>query len=438
MGIFSSTLHSLIEDTFQPSKVNSHRFANVTDETGHIRPGRIGFTWRLDNFEKTYIENPDGSFASPSFCMFDDNHRWRWRFVLECRRDWSYMSINVELMRDSVIETDSFWIRTTIFRVAFHLTGTSKLDGTKITHSAAEHMNPLKDYSWFYPNFIKRDIFIPPNGEFTSKNLLIKNVCLTIFCEGFGAGGSIQPSRQNLWQPAIYGVLSKAFADFYSLYKDSRMCDFAIHLDDGSQIPVHKFILAARSTVFAAMFEHDMSETRNNFVVIEAVRREVMDKLLLYIYCGTVKEIDDCNLELLALAHRYEMTDLKHACEVSMLDSLTIDIASELLVIADMFDLDVLKQKTIVFINNNTKDVIKTRTYSNMAVLRSDLFVCLFENQALSSSPTEKETTEPTDEVSGDVVVTKIDSSALVEDAFFTFDDLRRDFAASNRKPEKQ
>ncbi|KAJ8668299.1 hypothetical protein QAD02_009962 [Eretmocerus hayati] len=393
MEILSSSIPPLpIEDSRCLSNVNkmSDNFSNVVGELGEIKPAKIGFTWKLKNFEKYYTKANlgDSSIASPTFCMLDHKHRW-----------------------------------STIFRVGYHMSGVNGL-GEEVNHTGTDHMKSFGDYTWSCHHFIDVDKFISPETHIFFTYLRIKNVCLTIFCEGFGAGSCKLPSRQELWQPAIYGALSKAFTDFSSLYEDRRMADFAIHLDDGSEISVHKLILSARSPVFAAMFEHDMSETRNNFVHIEGVRRVVMEKLLHYVYCGIIKNIDDINLELLVIADKYELKNLRDVCEVSMLDCLTIDIVSELLVIADMYQLEILKQKAIVFINKNAKKVIKTKNYKNVVAFYPDVIVHLFENQ------------DDDADVPDDVSVPMVEYSSA-EQAFFTYDDLRRDFAASDRKPEK-
>lgn len=45
-------------------------------------------------------------------------------------------------------------------------------------------------------------------------------------------------------------------------------------------IQVHKAVLACRSPVFAAMFEHGMSEARSDRVLIEDIDAEVLKEML--------------------------------------------------------------------------------------------------------------------------------------------------------------
>lgn len=50
--------------------------------------------------------------------------------------------------------------------------------------------------------------------------------------------------------------------------------------DDGYECRVHKAILGARSPVFAAMFEHDMAESKSNRVVVGDVSGDVLLQVL--------------------------------------------------------------------------------------------------------------------------------------------------------------
>eukprot|EP00731_Ephydatia_muelleri_P032711 Em0024g255a len=49
---------------------------------------------------------------------------------------------------------------------------------------------------------------------------------------------------------------------------------------------IESILLAARSPVFSAMFEHEMEESRKNHVEISDLDQEVMQEMLAYIYTG--------------------------------------------------------------------------------------------------------------------------------------------------------
>ena len=73
---------------------------------------------------------------------------------------------------------------------------------------------------------------------------------------------------------------------------------------DEREIRAHKAILAARSPVFAAMFEHDCKEKQDSSVEITDMSGEVLEALLRYIYTGQVQFLDQFALELMTAADK--------------------------------------------------------------------------------------------------------------------------------------
>lgn len=70
------------------------------------------------------------------------------------------------------------------------------------------------------------------------------------------------------------------------------------------QFSAHKAILAARSPVFAAMFEHGMEESRANRVQISDIEPDTLAEVLRFIYTGQVVGVDKMAQELLAAADK--------------------------------------------------------------------------------------------------------------------------------------
>ena len=84
---------------------------------------------------------------------------------------------------------------------------------------------------------------------------------------------------------------------------------------DKKLIAANRTILAARSPVFAAMFEHDCVENRDSRVVIPDVESDTFQQLLLYIYTGKV-EFDDAEQvpDLLQAADKVCITGFRGYC----------------------------------------------------------------------------------------------------------------------------
>ena len=67
---------------------------------------------------------------------------------------------------------------------------------------------------------------------------------------------------------------------------------------------VHRTILAARSPVFAAMFEHDCEENRQNMVRISDIDADVFQDLLRYTYSAKIPSLDKYPSELFIAADK--------------------------------------------------------------------------------------------------------------------------------------
>ena len=169
--------------------------------------------------------------------------------------------------------------------------------------------------------------------------------------------------------------------DFAQLFDNQKFSDVTLSVN-GTEFQAHKNILAARSPVFAAMFEHDMEEKQSGKVEIHDFDGDVIKEMLLFIYTGKVLNLDKMADELLAAADKYQLDRLKAMCEKTLLNNLSIENASELLVLSDLHNAEQLKAQTIKFINENGTGVIETEGFKNMVktkpCLVAEAFIALF------------------------------------------------------------
>ncbi|XP_045028766.1 LOW QUALITY PROTEIN: speckle-type POZ protein B [Daphnia magna] len=105
----------------------------------------------------------------------------------------------------------------------------------------------------------------------------------------------------------------------------------------GRIFPAHKNILAARSKVFAAMFEHETAEKLLNNVDIQDVDPDLFQEVLVYIYSGRMSSgtIDKKAVGVLAVADKYFLDQLKAECETHLMKKMSADNCVELLALAD-------------------------------------------------------------------------------------------------------
>ncbi|GFY53128.1 hypothetical protein TNIN_190631 [Trichonephila inaurata madagascariensis] len=112
-----------------------------------------------------------------------------------------------------------------------------------------------------------------------------------------------------------------------SSYKEDLLCDVNLKTKTRS-FPAHRSILSARSRVFKAMFTHDMKEKNSEYVNVEDLNDDTVQRLLHYIYTATLLDLKwDSAANLYAAADKYEILSLKSECSSFFKDKLFHDNA---------------------------------------------------------------------------------------------------------------
>lgn len=160
----------------------------------------------------------------------------------------------------------------------------------------------------------------------------------TTFEFPLACGGLPKKRIGNL--PTAVGLsasLNSLSADLRKVLDSELLPDVQLKIEDHS-FPAHKAVLAARSEVFAAMFEHKMAESNTNIVDIEDFDPSVFPIFIKYIYTGNVYEdnlTDDTVLKLYEASDRYAVTALKVICAETMTKSVNVSNFLSYLVLAD-------------------------------------------------------------------------------------------------------
>ncbi|CAK1546097.1 unnamed protein product [Leptosia nina] len=212
---------------------------------------------------------------------------------------------------------------------------------------------------WGFKKFIRRDFLLD------EANGLLPEDKLTIFCEVSVVADSINISGQsNVVQFKVPEC--RLSDDLGALFDSERFSDVTLAVG-GREFQAHKAILAARSPVFAAMFEHEMEERKRNRVDITDVDHEVLREMLRFIYTDRAPNLDKMADDLLAAADKYALDRLKVMCEEALCLSLSVETAADTLILADLHSADQLKAQTIDFINtSHATDVMDTIGWKNM------------------------------------------------------------------------
>ncbi|KAK9686478.1 MATH domain [Popillia japonica] len=174
--------------------------------------------------------------------------------------------------------------------------------------------------------------------------------------------------------------------DLGLLFENQKFSDVTLSVA-GREFQAHKSILAARSPVFQAMFEHEMEERKHNRVDITDVDHEVLREMLRFIYTGKASNLEKMADDLLAAADKYALERLKVMCEEALCTNLSIENAAEILILADLHSADQLKAQAIDFINTHATDVMETPGWKSMIQTHPHLIAEAFRALATQQIP---------------------------------------------------
>ncbi|OXU28397.1 hypothetical protein TSAR_013525 [Trichomalopsis sarcophagae] len=197
---------------------------------------------------------------------------------------------------------------------------------------------------------------------------------MTIHCEFDSPSNDYETKKEK---PFIYGKrhTSKALDQFESLLDNSEYSDVKFIVGKKT-LYAHKIILAARSSVFSAMFRHCMREKEQTIINIEEISYEVLKEVLRYIYAGKVNQNGSIIAkELIVAADKYNIVELKDECGKLLCNSLTSENAIECLNFAYLHNIDNLRESAIGFIVQNGKDMLNKPGFDSLGDLNKELMI---------------------------------------------------------------
>lgn len=196
---------------------------------------------------------------------------------------------------------------------------------------------------WGFKKFIRRDFLLD------EANGLLPDDKLTLFCEVSVVQDSVNISGQSNMN-MLKVPECQLSDDLGNLWECSRFTDCSLYVG-GQEFKAHKSILAARSPVFNAMFEHEMEESKKNRVDISDVDPDVFKEMMGFIYTGKAPNLEKMADNLLAAADKYALERLKVMCEEALCNSLSVENVADTLILADLHSAEQLKAQAIDFIN---------------------------------------------------------------------------------------
>jgi len=148
--------------------------------------------------------------------------------------------------------------------------------------------------------------------------------CFCIDQAGMACSVSVKPARTSSIAhlvPATLGISMWEHVDFTD----------AVVMCGASRWPVHRCVLSVGSPVFKAMLKGGLREASEATVRIDDAPVAAVEALLHYIYAGSIDRADSGIdvLELMPLAHRFELPVLLELCMEKCLKELSVDNAAK-------------------------------------------------------------------------------------------------------------
>lgn len=154
----------------------------------------------------------------------------------------------------------------------------------------------------------------------------------------------------------------------------SAFSDVTLKVGERSSFPCSKFILAARSEVFRAMFELPMRESIENEVRIEDAEPSAVEDMLEYVYTDGIIHLSLTRaVSLLQLSERYAMHGLSLFCCEALSKNLTVDTVCKIAAVAEQHSLRDLKEKAINFMYFHAGRVIRTDGWQSLLASCPDI-----------------------------------------------------------------
>ncbi|XP_065223724.1 speckle-type POZ protein B-like [Planococcus citri] len=342
----SENLDSMLENPKLADMIFSSTGSDYRFETC-VQIHELKYIWAIHNFN--LYEN---DIVSPKlYASTTDRYEWQ---INVTTRDENWVGLYVQLSSESKV--NKTFAKYDISIINHH---------NEVIHKRESPIKKLASGQKNYWEFCKID-------DCFRKHLL-KNDTLTLLIRiKWISESSIRNNSVSLPQttyspvptsnPAIINH-SNFSENFESMLENPRFAD-VIFVTNGSNYPAHKFILAARSAVFATMFQQkDTKDGKSRKIRVNVIHinEQVLRAMLRYIYTGKCENFAELAYdELFEVAAKYGLNGLKKICEQNLGEALSAQNAAEMLAFAKKHHIDKLKFKARELLKNRSNQKLNT------------------------------------------------------------------------------
>lgn len=254
---------------------------------------KFSYMWTINNF--SYCREEMGEVLKSSTFSAGANDKLKWCLRVNPKgldeESKDYLSLYLLLVSCNKTEVRA--------KFKFSILNAKREETKAMESQRAYRFVQGKD--WGFKKFIRRDFLLD------EANGLLPDDKLTLYCEVSVVADSVNISGQN--NAIQFKVPDCKLSEDLSQLLDTQKFSDVILAVNGREFFAHKAILAARSPVFNAMFEHEMEEKKQNRVEITDMEPEVLKEMLKFIYSGKVSQLEKMADDLLAAADKVRRRD---------------------------------------------------------------------------------------------------------------------------------
>lgn len=310
---------------------------------GQVYKRKAFFKWVINDFSPAVMQY-DKQIFSPIFstCINGLESKWQLKLCLGDRLDELRDVAIYAIRRSNVIVTAviTFGVLKNDKEVPTLRNTTKKRAFTKQTND------------WGFNKFMPQSLLTN-----MSRGVLI-NGQLTVTIEILPEESDFHSANTKFSESSSIRLVK----DYENLINREKFSDVVFEFGR-TKLYAHKNILSARSTYFAAMFEHDMLGKTGNVVEITDFSYEIFEEMFKFLYTGRVDKIDKMADDLLIASNKYGLDELKALCENFIIYSLTKTNVLKYFTLAGAHNGANLKATTLEFIQEHGRDIIDTAEY---------------------------------------------------------------------------
>lgn len=138
---------------------------------------------------------------------------------------------------------------------------------------------------------------------------------------------------------------------------------------EGTKLPGHRVILAARSTYFRALLYGGLAESNQSEIELK-IPLEAFKALLSYIYTGhmSLNGMKEENiLDTLGLANQYGFEGLEEAISAYLKKILSLSNCCAILDAARLYSLETLTNVCVTFMDRNATELLAHKTFTSLS-----------------------------------------------------------------------